>query len=156
MIKPSAEYGLWLGHQSHVKGNWQVIVKADGVNYVASFTLTQAMLDKAPPIAVDPTVVSDAGGFTVSAPETNGDYYRFRIFNSSGIIVNQDMDVASGTVSIAVDSMYAGNTARIETRFSSGEYWLVLIPWGEPQSCNASGGNIGGGTARAITYFKIE
>jgi len=27
---------------------------------------------------------------------------------------------------------------------------------GQPQSCNASGGNIGGGSARAITYFKIE
>ena len=154
---PSGEYGLWLGQQGNVKGNWQVIVKADGVNYVASFSLTQAMLDKTPPIAVDPTVVSSAGGYTVSAPETNGDIYRFRIFNSSGdIIVNQDMNVAAGTVSIAVDSMYAGNLARIETRFYSGDYWLLLIPWGEPQSCNASGGNNGSGSARAITYFKIE
>lgn len=157
VLKPSGEYGLWLGHQSNVIGNWQVIAKADGVNYVASFSLTQAMLEKTPPIAVDPTVVSGAGGFTVSAPETNGDIYRFRIFNSSGdIIVNQDMNVAGGTASIAVDSMYAGNLARIETRFNSGDYWLALIPWGQPQSCNASGGNIGGGSARAITYFIVE
>ena len=128
-----------------------------GEKYSASYTLTQEMLDKTKPIPVDPVVAFDGTNFTVSASVTNGDYYRFRIFDGNGdIIVNENMSINGSIASVFVASQYAGYTARIETRFNSGDSWVALMEWGAPGTCNSNGCVVGAGSARALMHFRIE
>ena len=156
---PSGWIGLWITHSLKVVGTWVMVIVADGKKYAGSFTLTQDMLNQTPPIAVDPVVSSDGSKFTVTAPLTNGEQYRFRIFDQNSDIIYQDDMTVDGQNGIAfvddVLSQYAGYTARIETKINTDQ-WLVLMNYGDLQSCNANGGVIGAGSARSSIYFKIQ
>ena len=154
---PAAEYSIWIGYHKHVLGSWDIIVDIGSAKYSASYTLTQEMLDKTQPIPVNPVVVFDGTNFTVTASVTNGDYYRFRIFDGNGdIIVNENMSINGSIASVVVASQYAGYTARIETRINSGDYWVALMEWGDPGTCNSNGCVVGAGGARASMHFRIE
>ena len=156
--KPAAEYSIWLGYSDKVKGNWETIIIADGIKYSGTFTLTQDMLSSTAPIALDPEVTSDGSKYTVTAPLTNGEQYRFRVFDASGDLAfegNMTVDNQSGNAWIDVDTGYAGYTARIETRIYTDQ-WLNLMNWGDLQSCNSNGGVVGISMARAINYIKIQ
>ena len=156
---PSGDFGIWLGHQSAVIGTWDFVIVADGKKYDGTFTLTQAMFDRTPPIPVEPTVTSSGGKFTITAPITNGEQYRFRIFDENQNVIDQSnmtIDSQSGMASVETqDLQYAGYTARIETRIYTDE-WIALMNWGDFQSCNANGGVPGAGTARSSIYFKLQ
>ncbi len=155
---PSGDFGLWLTHSSKVLGNWDIVIVADGKKYAGSITLTQDMLDRTPPIAVDPVVTTDGSQFTVTAPLTNGEQYRFRIFDEKSDIVYQEnmtIDSQAGTATSIVPLLYADDTARIETRIYTDQ-WIAIMNWGDLQSCNANGGVSGTGTARSLIWFKIQ
>jgi hypothetical protein len=154
---PSGEYGIWLGNNNRVLGRWDIIVDMGSKKYSASYTLTQVMLDKDRPLPVDPFVAFNGSNFTVSALITNGDVYRFRVFDDNGnIVVNEDMSINSNIASVVVPSQYAGYSTRIETRFNSGGDWVALMAWGTPGTCNSNGCVIGAGSARASMNFRIE
>ena len=154
---PTAEYGIWLGYQKLVIGRWDLVVDLGGEKYSASYTLTQEMIDNAQPIPVDPKVAFDGTNFTVSASVTNGDWYRFRIFDDNGnIIVNENMSINGNIISAIVSSQYAGYSARIETHFNSGDYWIALMEGGALGTCNSNGCVVGAGSARALMHFLIE
>jgi len=154
---PAAEYSIWIGYHRHVLGSWDIIVDMGGEKYSASYTLTQEMLDKTKPIPVDPMVAFDGTNFTVSASVTNGDSYRFRVFDGNGnIIVNENMSIIGSIASAVVPSQYSGYTARIETRLNSGDYWVALMEWGAPGTCNSNGCVVGASGARALMRFRIE
>jgi len=153
----SGEYAIWLGFQKRVLGKWDIIVDMGNKKYSASYTLTQDMLDVDRPLPVDPVVADNGANFSVSASVTNGDIYRFRVFDDNGnIAVNEDMSINGSTASVVVPSQYAGYAARIETRINSGSHWVALMLWGNPGSCNSNGCLDGAGSARASINFRIE
>ena len=153
----TAEYGIWIGNQGLVLGDWDIVIDMGIEKYSASYTLTQDMLDKIRPIPVNPEVSFDGANYTITADVTNGDYYRFRVFDIDGnFIVNENMTVNGGIATSIVSKDYAGYSARIETRFSSGDYWVALMEWGNPSSCNSNGCVVGAGSARALINFRIE
>jgi hypothetical protein len=155
---PSGSYGIYLGHQNDVLGTWDIVIVAEGKKYAGSFTLTQAMVSRTRPIPVDPVVTSDGSQFTVTAPLTNGDKYRFRIWDENYYIIFQEdmtIDTQAGTATSVAPLQYADYTARIETRVT-GDQWLALMSGGDLQTCNANGGVPGAGTARYSTWFKIQ
>jgi hypothetical protein len=69
---PSGDFQIRLAHPSKVVGNWDIVIVADRKNYAGSLTFTQEMLDRTPPLVVDPTVIYDNPTYTVTAPLTNG------------------------------------------------------------------------------------
>jgi len=153
---PSSSYGIYFGHQGEVLGSWDIVIVADRKNYAGSFTLTQAMISRTRPAPVDPEVTSDGSQFTVTAPLTNGDQYRFRIWDENyNIIYQEDMTIEAGTATSIVPLQYEDYTARIETRITSDQ-WLALMDGSDLQTCNANGGVPGAGTARYSTWFKIQ
>jgi len=158
---PSGSYGVYLGHQNDVLGSWNMVIVADGKKYAGSFTLTQEMISRTPPIPVDPVVTSDGSQFTVTAAVTNGDKYRFRIWDENYYIIYQeDMDIESqpGSATVNVSLEHAGRRGRIETRITTTDpdQWLALMDGGELQTCNENGGVPGAGTARYSTWFNIQ
>ena len=50
---------------------------------------------------------------------------------------------------------YAGYSAPIETRFFNN-YWVALMEYGNPGSCNLIGCVVGAGSARALINFRIK
>ena len=159
---PSGEYAIWLGFHSAVVGNgvlgsWNIIVDMGSKKYSASYTLTQDMIDKDRPLPVDPMITFNGTNFTVSAAITNGDVYRFRVFDDNGnIVVNENMSINGNIASVFLPPQYAGYSSRIETRLNSGSQWVALMQWGAPITCNSNGCVIGSGSARSSMNFRIE
>ena len=65
------------------------------------------------------------------------------------------MTVNGGIATSIISKDYAGYSARIETRFFNN-YWVALMEYGNPGSCNLIGCVVGAGSARALINFRIE
>jgi hypothetical protein len=149
-----------LGEPSKVVGAWDVLVQTDDTHYKASFLLTEAMLEQPPPLPVEATVVENIdGSFTITTLGTNADYYVIRVYNDNGFIFQGVMtfDASLGKYSIIVPAIYSGLKARIEARGNQiNNDWVLLMIYGQPETCNDDGMLVGLGGARAGTWIKLS
>lgn len=157
--RPTGEYSIWYGSNSASLGDWVVIVVTKTCRYTGSFTITQEMVEQVPPIAVEPFVMeAEPGWISVEAGHTNGDFYRARIFDNEGNIVQQSDWEPGGQCddpylpcTMVFDYPATGDMFRIETRIRNQGY-AYMTPG---EDCVAYGMNPGG-IARSLIQLKLE
>ena len=156
------EYNIWLGASSLVIGNWQMVILTKFGRYTATFEITQEMMDQIPAIAVDPYIYfydGDPGIIEITALYTNGDDYRFRIFDSDGNFIGPDVrwrpdpiecSMPGSTCQYTVSYLANGDLFRIETR-KRYQDWLQLYPGPD---CNSDGMSPGA-VSRSLIWLKL-
>ena len=151
-----ADYSITIGRDFMAIGKWTLQATYKNNTYKGSFQITQEMIDQTAPIPVKPQVLEPVGDtFEIVAPITNGDQYLLRILDESGIVTNDNMIIDGDYVRYTYPVIYMDKMARIETRIYNAD-WPILMLWGQPDTCDSTGMNIGHSTSRSIIYFKTN
>jgi hypothetical protein len=158
---PTGEYSIWHGNRNASLGEWVVKVITKTGIYRGSFTITQDMVDQVPAVAVEPTIMEDIPGpglITITADHTNGDDYRFRVFDSEGNFTDQirflpvdECDAPPAPCTMFFEYEATGDMFRIETRIRNQAWPLMTLGEG----CVAYGMNPGQ-FSRSSIWLKLE
>ena len=117
-------------------------------------------MEQVPPIAVEPSIMEDipnSDRITITADHTNGDDYRFRVFDSEGNFTDQirftpvyDCDPPPAPCTMVFEYPATGDMFRIGTRINN-QAWPLMIPGEE---CVVYGMNPGG-YSRSLVWLKL-